>query len=74
MLFRGRLKNNNQMEQPRMYKEEEYRELMAFIQPKYPVTKGITSKTITTSVKHELSLRPKPEEFLPEEILKKEEL
>ena len=28
MLFRGRLKNNNQMEQPRMYKEEEYRELL----------------------------------------------
>lgn len=74
MLFRGRLKNNNQMEQPRMYKEEEYRELMAFIQPKYPVTKGITSKNISKAVKQVLSLCPMPEEFLPEEILKKEEL
>lgn len=74
MLFRGRLKNNKQMEQPRMFKEEEYRELMAFIQPKYPVTKGITSKNISKAVKQVLSLCPMPEEFLPEEILKKEEL
>lgn len=65
MLFRGRLKNNNQMEQPRMYKEEEYRELMASIQPKYPVTKGITSKNISKAVKQVLSLCPCRKNFCP---------
>ncbi|MGN1146810.1 MAG: ATP-dependent DNA helicase RecG [Lachnospiraceae bacterium] len=77
-LFRGMIqeKSNHALviEQPRIYKEEEYRNLMAFIQPKYSLTKGITNQAVTKAVKQVLSLCPMPEELLPKEMLEKEEL
>lgn len=44
------------MEQPRIYKEEEYRSLMDYIQPRYRLTKGLTNRTIANSIKQALSL------------------
>lgn len=77
-LFRGivREKSNHGlvMEQPRMYKEEEYQNLMKFIQPRYPLTKGITNQAIGKAMKQVLSLCPMPVEPLPENILKEERL
>lgn len=67
-LFRGILQKNNRMEQPRIYKEEEYRGLMAFIQPRYPLTKGVTNQAVIKAVKQVLSLCPLPKEILPEKI------
>lgn len=77
-LFRGVVQEKSNhalcMEQPRIYKEEEYRSLMAFIQPKYPLTKGITNQAITKAMRQVLSLCPVPGELLPDKILQKEKL
>ncbi len=62
------------MEQPRIYKEEEYKNLMAFIQPRYSLTKGLTNLTVTKAVKQVLSLCPMPEDILPPELIAKENL
>lgn len=77
-LFRGMVqeKSNHALviEQPRIYKEEEYKGLMSFIQPRYPLTKGLTNQALTKAVKQVLSLCPMPEELLPPEILLQENL
>ncbi|MBQ7781218.1 MAG: ATP-dependent DNA helicase RecG [Lachnospiraceae bacterium] len=62
------------MEQPRIYKEDEYKNLMAFIQPRYSLTKGLTNLAVTKAVKQILSLCPMPEDILPKELLEKENL
>ena len=62
------------MEQPRIYKEDEYRKLMAFIQPRYSLTKGLTNLAVTKAVKQVLSLCPMPEDILPAELVKQENL
>ncbi len=62
------------MEQPRIYKEEEYRSLMAFIQPRYPLTKGLSNQAVAKAVRQALSLCPLPKEMLPEEMLAGENL
>ncbi len=62
------------MEQPRLYKEEEYRGLMSFIQPRYSLTKGITNQAVAKAVKQVLSLCPMPKDLLPDTLLKEEAL
>lgn len=58
------------MEQPRMYKEEEYRKLTSCIQPRYGLTKGITNQSIAKAVAQVLSLCSLPPEPLPDAIRK----
>ncbi len=70
-LFRGDIKMKGitkYMDQPRIYKEEEYRELLAYIQPRYSLTKGLTNQGITKAVKQLMELCPMPKEPLPEKI------
>ncbi len=70
-LFRGQLQMKGltrYMDQPRMYKEEDYRELMAYIQPRYSLTKGLTNQGITKAVKQLMELCPMPGEPLPEKL------
>jgi len=70
-LFRGEIRMKGitrYMDQPRMYKEEEYRELMSNIQPRYSLTKGITNQGITKAVKQMMDVCPMPKETLPENI------
>ena len=70
-LFRGQLQRkgtSRYMEHPRMYKEEEYGSLMSCIQPRYPLTKGITNQMLTKTVKGALGNCPMPKDPLPEEI------
>lgn len=62
------------MEQPKIYKEEEYRSLMSFIQPRYSLTKGITNQAVAKAVRQVLSLCPMPKELLPEKLLEEEKL
>lgn len=59
------------MEQPRIYKEEEYRKLTSCIQPRYSLTKGVTNQSITKAIAQVLSLCKLPCEPLPEEIREK---
>ena len=73
-LFRGIISQNSRMEQPRIYKEADYRALCAFIQPRYALTKGITHQAIGKAVRQVLTLCPMPEDPIPEEILKEENL
>lgn len=72
-LFRGIIRKQR-MEQPRIYKEEEYRKMMAYIQPRYSLTKGLTQNGLGKAVKQLLSLCPMPEEMLPKRLLEKEGL
>ncbi|MBD5461180.1 MAG: ATP-dependent DNA helicase RecG [Lachnospiraceae bacterium] len=70
-LFRAQLQergNGRYMEQPRIYKEEEYRLLTEGIQPRYALTKGITNQGIVRAVRQALQLCVLPEDPLPEDI------
>ena len=73
-VFYGMIQSGKKMEQPRIYKEEEYRKLLLFIQPKYSVTKGLTSQAIGKAVRQILSLCPMPSDPLPKELLEEENL
>ncbi len=47
-IFRGRVQARGPaavMEQPRLYKQEEYNRYLAFIQPRYALTKGLTNQS-----------------------------
>lgn len=73
-LFRGRATGSTRMEQPRIYKQEEYDRLSACIQPRYPLTKGLTHQAVGKAVRGVLELCPLPEDPLPEELLQAEGL
>lgn len=62
------------MEQPKIYKEEEYQKLLETIQPRYPLSAGITNHAVTKAVKQALSCCEPDKEFLPDAILKKQGL
>lgn len=67
-LFRGILRKDHTMEQPKIYKEEEYRKLLSFIQPRYSLTKGLSNQAISKAMRNLLSLCPLPEDILPQKI------
>lgn len=70
-LFRGLVQEKEGiplMEQPRLYKEEEYRKLLLEIQPRYPLTAGITNHAVTAAVKQALSNCVLEKEFLPDSV------
>lgn len=53
-LFRGTVKSNGAeyyLQQPKMYRREEYRALMSCLQPRYDLTKGITHNTLSKAVR-----------------------
>lgn len=70
-LFRGQVRKKgiwNYIDQPRIYKEDEYRERMRGIWPKYSLTKGITNQGVTKAVRQLMENCPLPPEGLPEHI------
>ena len=72
-IFRGMVQAKGPakiMEQPKMYKPEEYRGLLSFIQPRYSLTKGITNQTIQKAMKQALTNHPKQIEKYPEFMLR----
>lgn len=76
-LFRGMVQEKEGMpvmEQPKMYKDEEYRKLMETVQPRYSLSAGITNNMVTKSVKQALSFCAPEKEFLPENLLQSENL
>lgn len=62
------------MEQPHIYKEEEYRNLMISIQPQYSLTKGLTSQAIGKAVKQIFDHCDMPNEVLPQKLIIQERL
>lgn len=76
-IFRGMVQSKGPakiMEQPKMYKIEEYRGYLSAIQPRYSLTKGITNQTIQKAVKQVLSNHPIPAEHYPERFLEEYDL
>jgi len=57
-IFRGILQEKNgklAMEQAKIYKPEEYARLTGVLQPKYPLTAGLTNHMVTKAVKQALA-------------------
>lgn len=76
-LFRGMVQETEGialMEQPKMYKDEEYRKLLESIQPRYSLSAGITNRAIASAVKQALSVCTLEEEFFPVGMLEREGL
>lgn len=76
-IYRGRVVSKRGglvMEQPKIYTPAEYEALRGVLQPVYPLTNGITSKTIGKAVKEILGNAQCRKEFLPVEIRKKYQL
>lgn len=67
-IFRGRIGKKGKklcMEQPKLYKREEYQQLQNVLQPVYPLTKGLTNKMVSKSMKQALSLAGELPEYIP---------
>lgn len=56
------------MEQPKIYKREEYQRLQNVLQPVYPLTKGLTNNMVSKSMKQALSLAGELPEYIPAAI------
>lgn len=62
------------MEHPKIYKVQEYEQLLNGIWPRYPLTKGITNQMLTKAIAQVLDSCPMPADPLPEIIKQKEKL
>lgn len=76
-IFRGKAVKKSKVlaiEQPKVYKREEYRVLLNVLQPVYPLTEGITNRTLQKSVGQALAMAELPEEYLPARMIKENKL
>jgi ATP-dependent DNA helicase RecG len=76
-IFRGKVTRKNGslvIEQPKIYKQEEYRILLNVMQPIYSLTEGLTNHTVSKAVDVVLSQIDDFKEFLPKSILKEQDL
>lgn len=73
-IFRGIVKKKGSfftMDQPKMYKEADYLPLIGKLQPRYPLTKGLSNNLVTKSVTRAFESVGKIEEFVPTELLER---
>nr|WP_297706127.1 ATP-dependent DNA helicase RecG [uncultured Butyrivibrio sp.] len=73
-IFRGLVQKKGSaftIDQPKMYKIEEYAALIGRLLPRYPLVKGLTNNAVTKAVEQAFLHVGKLEEFIPEEILKR---
>ena len=76
-IFRGVLQENGavwQMEQPKFYDVEAYKDLLHTLQPLYPLTAKLSNQAITKAVKQAFELGYVYEEYLPENLIQENEL
>lgn len=76
-IFRGFLQKKSSryvMEQAKMYKPEEYGQIIDRMLPRYSTTKGLSNNTITKAVKQAIGCVDLSEDCLPEEIRKANDL
>ena len=68
-IFRGlcQEKGDRYMEQPKIYKEEDYSKMVSIMQPKYPLTMGLSNAAVAKAVRQALEALDFSE-FLPEDI------
>ena len=70
-IFRGVVRKKGNffsMDHPKMYKVEEYAPLIGSLQPRYPLTKGLSNNTVMKAVEKAFINVGRLEEFMPEEI------
>lgn len=73
-VFRGRVTKKGQqlvLEQPAVFRVEDYQALEGQMQPLYPLTDGLTNKMVTKAIRQALDRAELPEDPLPEDILGK---
>ena len=76
-IFRGIPQRKNGrlvMEQAKIYKPEEYHKLTGVLQPRYPLTAGLTNHMVAKSVRQALTLYLTENDYLPEWIKKEQKL
>lgn len=76
-IFRGRVQARGPaqiMEQPRLYKQEEYGKFLAFIQPRYALTKGLTNQAVQKAVKQALTYYHFGQDPYPEQMRRQYDL
>ena len=77
LVLRGRVVRKGllrSMEQPVIYRQEEYDKLVDVFQPVYSLTQGLSNKLITKIVRDLLSKRVEQKDFIPADIKKKHRL
>jgi ATP-dependent DNA helicase RecG len=73
-IFRGKAEKKGSelhMEQAKMYKENDYRPLIDTLQPRYPLTSGLTNNTVMKTLKQVLSFYSFPADHLPGRLKEK---
>lgn len=76
-IFRGMVEkkgNLSVMEQPKLYKKEEYDTLCGTMQPIYPLTAGLTNQTVKKAMRQAIDISASNVEYIPDSILKEYEL
>lgn len=72
-VFRGMVKENRGafvLEQPKIYKINEYKELLDKMQPIYPLVSGLTEKMVTKAVVQAIKVELPVKEYIPDAVLK----
>lgn len=72
-IFRGKIARKNEdlvMDQPKIYQREEYRRLLGVMQPVYPLTGGLSNRTLQKAVSQAIGQANMPEDYLPRRIIK----
>lgn len=71
-IMRGRIVRKGSlisMEQPKLYTPAEYEQKLHYVQPIYPLTKGLTNNMVIKAVSQCLAMEYLPSEYLPSEYL-----
>lgn len=72
-VFRGMVKENRGsfvLEHPKIYKIEEYKELLDKMQPIYPLVSGLTEKMVTKAVTQAFNVELPINEYIPNSVIK----
>lgn len=72
-IFRGKVIRKNGvllMEQPGIYKKDDYYKLLKILQPIYPLTEGLTNTLISKSMKQALSEITFAKDYIPRQLVK----
>ena len=62
------------MDQPKIYKKDEYRMRLNVLQPVYPLTAGLSNHAMQKAVDQALCLAEFPADYLPRRIAKENKL
>ena len=72
-VFRGMVQKKGNflsMDQPKMYKLDEYMALMGQMQPRYPLVKGLTNNIVIKAMHEAFKNAGRFEEYLPDDLIK----